>query len=133
MMTYGDGVADINIKDLVHFHKSHGKLATVTAVHPPARFGNLALEKKLVTNFAEKLQVEGGWINGGFFVLEPEVLKYIRDTHTPWEGEPMEQLVCEEQLVAYQHEDFWQCMDTQRDMKFLEALWAEDRAPWKVW
>lgn len=133
LMTYGDGVADININELVKFHCGHGKLVTVTAVHPPARFGSLALDERIVTNFAEKLQVGEGWINGGFFVIEPEAISYIKDDFTPWESEPMERLVHEGQLIAYQHEGFWQCMDTPRDMKLLENLWSEGRAPWKVW
>ncbi len=133
IMTYGDGVADIDINSLVAFHRSHGKLATVTAVHPPARFGGMALEQSTVAHFAEKLQVGEGWINGGFFVIEPQVLSYIPHDFMPWEAEPMDRLVREKQLVAYQHQGFWQCMDTPRDMRLLETLWAEDQAPWKIW
>ena len=133
MMTYGDGVADIDLRSLEAFHRSHGKLATVTAVHPPARFGGLALESSIVTHFAEKRQVGEGWINGGFFVIEPQALNYIPDDYTTWEKEPMERLVHEEQLVAYQHQGFWQCMDTPRDIRLLETLWAEEQAPWKIW
>jgi glucose-1-phosphate cytidylyltransferase len=133
MMTYGDGVSDINITDLVTFHKNHGKLVTVTAVRPPARFGSLEIHGSLVTHFAEKPQTGEGWINGGFFVIEPEALSYIEGDSTPWERDPMEKLVQEKQVVAYQHEGFWQGMDTLRDMRFLESLWSEEKAPWKVW
>ena len=134
MLTYGDGVADINIKDLVSFHRNHGKLATITAVRPPARFGSLNFNgNNDVIRFAEKPQIGEGWINGGFFVLEPEVLDYIDGDSTAWEVEPMERLVEENQIRVYRHEDFWQCMDTMRDVKYLENLWQENRAPWKIW
>lgn len=133
MLTYGDGVANINIDHLVSFHRQHGKLATITAVRPPARFGGLGFEGDLVNSFEEKPQIGEGWINGGFFVLEPEVLEYIEGDATPWEGDPLERLAREGQLVAYRHEGFWQCMDTLRDVRLLENLWAEDRAPWKIW
>jgi len=133
LMTYGDGVADINLRELVAFHRKHGKLATVTAVRPPGRFGGLTLDGDLVATFAEKPQIGEGWINGGFFVLELGVLDYIEGDDTLFEGDPLERLVQERQLVAYRHYDFWQCMDTQRDVRLLEALWAEGRALWKVW
>lgn len=133
LMTYGDGVADVNIPDLIDFHRRQGRLATVTAVHPPARFGEIQFADSLVAGFAEKPQVGDGWINGGFFVLEPDVLSYIADDSIPWEAEPMNRLVREKQLSAYRHPGFWQCMDTVRDVKLLESLWAEGNAPWKVW
>ncbi|HEY3345337.1 MAG TPA: glucose-1-phosphate cytidylyltransferase [Anaerolineaceae bacterium] len=132
MLTYGDGVSNVNIHELVDFHKRHGKLATVTAVRPPARFGGLDFDGDLVSWFAEKPQVGEGWINGGFFVLEPEVLDYI-ECDQSWEGHPMMKLAEEGELVAYRHSDFWQCMDTLRDVRLLETLWNEQRAPWRVW
>ena len=133
MMTYGDGVADINIEDLVAFHRKHGKLATVTAVRPPARFGGLSFNGDLVAEFSEKPQIGEGWINGGFFVLEPEILDYIEGDDTIFEREPLERLARDGQLVAYRHVGFWQCMDTLRDVRLLESIWATDKAPWKVW
>ncbi len=133
MMTYGDGVADINVRDLVAFHRKHGKLATVTAVRPPARFGGLTLNGDLVATFAEKRQISEGWINGGFFVFEPKVLEYIDGNETIFEREPLERLGKDGQLVAYRHGGFWQCMDTRRDVQLLESLWASGKAPWKSW
>ncbi len=133
MMTYGDGVANINIQDLVAFHRRHGKLATVTAVRPPARFGGLSFEGNLVAKFVEKPQIGEGWINGGFFVLEPKVIDYIEGDETPWEREPLERLAEDGQLVAYCHDGFWQCMDTLRDVRLLNSLWESGKAPWKVW
>jgi glucose-1-phosphate cytidylyltransferase len=133
MLTYGDGVADINIRGLLEFHRSHGKLVTVTAVRPPARFGGIVFDGDLVSRFAEKPQVGEGWINGGFFVIEPGALEYIKDDGTLWEGEPMERLAADGQLVAYRHEGFWHCMDTLRDVRDLEALWETGRAAWKLW
>lgn len=133
MLTYGDGVANIDINRLFAFHKNHGKLATVTAVHPPARFGEINFNGDLVANFVEKPQIGEGWINGGFFILEPQVKDYIEGDETLWERQPMERLATEGQLVAYQHDLFWQCMDTLRDVRLLESLWLEGRAPWKVW
>jgi glucose-1-phosphate cytidylyltransferase len=133
MMTYGDGVSNINIPDLVNFHRSQGKLATVTAVRPPARFGGLNFEGDLVTWFAEKPQSGEGWISGGFFVLEPQVLDYIEGDHILWEATPLERLAGEGQLAAYRHGGFWQCMDTLRDVRYLEGLWTEGKAPWKLW
>jgi glucose-1-phosphate cytidylyltransferase len=137
MMTYGDGVSNVNIRELLAFHRRHGKLATVTAVHPTARFGELVLaddgSDPQVIAFTEKPQVREGWINGGFFVLEPEVLDYIDDDQTSWQAEPMERLAREGQLMAFRHEGFWQCMDTLRDMYLLESLWNREQAPWRVW
>lgn len=132
-MTYGDGVGNIDIQSLISFHKSHGKLATVTAVRPPARFGGLAFEGDLVKEFTEKPQIGEGWINGGFFVLQPEVFNYISGDDSVWEREPLEELARDRQLVAYRHEGFWQCMDTLRDKSLLNHLWETGQAPWKVW
>ena len=133
MLTWGDGVADIDIEALVEFHKSHGKLATVTAVHPPARYGSLDLNGDQVTAFAEKPQLQDGWINGAFFVLEPQIFDYIGGDQTQWEKEPLERLVAEGQLMAYRHTSFWQCMDTLREKYILEKLWSRGNAPWKMW
>lgn len=133
MMTYGDGVGTVDIDRLREFHRSHGRLATVTAVRPPARFGGLEFDGDLVRRFTEKPQIGEGWINGGFFVLEPEVLEYIEGDQTTWEREPLEQLAADGQLVAYRHEAFWQSMDTLRDVRLLESLWQSGQAPWKVW
>lgn len=133
MVTYGDGVSNVNINELIAFHKRHGKLATVTAVRPPARFGSLSINGEFVTRFAEKPQTSAGWINGGFFVMEPEVLDYIEGDRTAFESEPLENLAKNEELGAYRHEDFWQCMDTLRDVELLEKLWQNGQAPWKVW
>ena len=133
MLTYGDGVANINVSDLVAFHRKHGKLATVTAVRPPARFGGLEFDGVSVSKFLEKPQIGEGWISGGFFVLEPEVFNYIGGDDTPFEQEPLERLAQEGHLAAYQHPDFWQCMDNLRDLRLLESLWESGRAPWKVW
>jgi glucose-1-phosphate cytidylyltransferase len=132
-LTYGDGVSDVDLKKLVAFHKAHGKLATVTAVRPPARFGGLELEGETVRAFAEKNQTSEGWINGGFFVLEPTVLDYIAADNTLWEREPLEQLASEGQLRAFKHEGFWQPMDTLRDLRLLESLWVGGTPPWKSW
>ncbi|MBD2310979.1 glucose-1-phosphate cytidylyltransferase [Desertifilum sp. FACHB-1129] len=133
MMTYGDGVSNIDVANLVKFHRSHGKLATITAVRPPSRFGGLRFEGDLVAEFMEKPQIGEGWINGGFFVLEPQVLDFIRGDDTIFERDPLEKLAQMEQLVAYRHDNFWQCMDTLRDVRLLESLWQEGKAPWKVW
>jgi len=133
MMTYGDGVANIDVKALVEFHKRHGKLATVTAVRPPARFGGIELEGDQVARFAEKPQTGEGWINGGFFVLDRRVLNYIDSDNMPWESKPMERLQAEGELMAFRHYGFWQPMDTIREKNYLEALWQDGRAPWKVW
>jgi glucose-1-phosphate cytidylyltransferase len=131
--TYGDGVADINVRRLLEFHRNHGKLVTVTAVRPPGRFGSIVFDGDLVSRFAEKPQLGEGWINGGFFVIEPGALDYIEDDDARWEVEPMERLVADGQLVAYRHEGFWQCMDTLRDVTMLENLWQSGKAPWKTW
>lgn len=133
MLTYGDGVANIDFNRLLAFHRSHGKLATVTAVRPPARFGGLRFEGAMVKEFTEKPQIGEGWINGGFFVLEPGVREYIEADETLFELDPLERLAQEGQLVAYRHDEFWQCMDTLRDVRLLESLWSEGRAPWKAW
>lgn len=133
LLTYGDGLANIDIRELVSFHRRHRKLATVTAVRPPARFGGIRLLDDQVVQFKEKPQIGEGWINGGFFVLEPEVLDYIEGDATEWEKEPLERLAAENQLVAYQHSGFWQCMDTIRDLKVLENLWQTGNPPWKGW
>ena len=132
MVTYGDGVANIDIRALVSFHRKHGKLATVTAVSPIARFGSLQLNGDGVAGFIEKPQTGEGWINGGFFVFEPKVLDYIAGDQTALEREPLELLASESQLMAYRHTGFWQPMDTLRDKQFLESLWASGQAPWKV-
>ncbi|HET9791715.1 MAG TPA: glucose-1-phosphate cytidylyltransferase [Candidatus Angelobacter sp.] len=133
MLTWGDGVSNVNLDELLAFHKSHGRLATVTAVRPPARYGRLDLEGDKVIHFAEKPQLSEGWINGGFFVLEPQVLDYIDGDDTSWEREPLERLAREGQLMAFCHNSFWQCMDTLREKYILEELWARGNAPWKLW
>jgi glucose-1-phosphate cytidylyltransferase len=133
MMTYGDGVSNIDICDLLNFHRSHGKLATLTAVRPVARFGQLDLDGDAVGTFTEKPQTTEGWINGGFFVLEPEVLDYIDGDQTFFERDPLERLSNDGQLMAYKHDQFWQCMDTLRDKLTLEKLWESGNPPWKVW
>jgi len=134
MLTYGDGVGDVNINSLVKFHESHGKLATMTAVQPSGRFGALRInDDKKVESFVEKPAGDGAWINGGFFVLEPQVIDYIKDDSTTWEREPLENLTKESQLFAYKHEGFWKPMDTLRDKIELEKLWSTKEAPWKVW
>ena len=132
-MTYGDGVSDINISRLLSFHREHGRLATVTAVRPPARFGALKLERELVKKFEEKPVGDGGYINGGFFVLSPKVLNYIDGDRSVWEQEPMHQLAADAQLAAFQHDGFWQPMDTIREKNLLEELWLSGRAPWRQW
>lgn len=132
MLTWGDGVSDIDLNKLLSFHRSHGCLATVTAVRPPARYGRLDLEGDQVVRFAEKPQLSEGWINGAFFVLEPSVFDYIEGDQTVWEKEPLERLAADGQLMAYRHDSFWQCMDTLREKHYLESLWAGS-APWKVW
>lgn len=133
MLTYGDGVADIDIGALLKFHQSHGKLATVTTVRPPARFGAVSLRESQVSQFNEKSQTLEGWINGGFFVLNRKVLDYVENDETSWEKAPLEKLAQEGQLMAYRHEGFWQPMDTLRDRRLLENLWASGQAPWKIW
>ncbi len=131
--TYGDGVSDVNIGETIKFHKEHGKLATLTATFPPGRFGALDIVNGRVQNFKEKPKGDGAMINGGFFVLSPEVLSYIEDDSTTWEQFPLNQLAEDEQLMAYEHQGFWQPMDTLRDKNYLEELWSADKAPWKNW
>ncbi|MGB6648551.1 MAG: glucose-1-phosphate cytidylyltransferase [Bacteroidota bacterium] len=133
MLTWGDGVSDVDLNKLLEFHKSHGKIATLTAVRPPARFGHLVFDGESVTHFSEKPQTMEGWINGAFFVLEPRIFDYIDGDDTQWEREPMERLAADGQLMAYRHTSFWQCMDTLRDKRLLEELWQHGNAPWKIW
>ncbi|MBL8958110.1 MAG: glucose-1-phosphate cytidylyltransferase [Myxococcaceae bacterium] len=133
LCTYGDGVSDVDVTKLLEFHKSHGKLATLTAVRPPARYGGLFFDGDLVSTFTEKPQAGEGWINGGYLVLEPEVIDLIESDSTSLESDVLTKLAQDRQLAAYRHPGFWQCMDTIRDKKFLEALWADNKAPWKVW
>ena len=131
-LTYGDGVSSVNIHDLLAFHRSHGKLVTVTAVHPIARFGELTIDNSQVTNFEEKRQTNAGWINGGFFVMCPEFLNLIDDDLSVLEVEPLKAASKRGELMAYNHEGFWQCMDTKRDKDYLEELWNTGNAPWIV-
>jgi glucose-1-phosphate cytidylyltransferase len=131
--TYGDGVSDIDIPALIAFHKQHGKLATVTAVQPPGRYGALDVQGQVVSGFQEKPLGDGGWINGGFFVLEPAVIDYIEDDATTWEFEPMRALASEGQLMSHLHRGFWQPMDTLRDRVFLEDRWKSGEAEWQLW
>ncbi len=133
MLTYGDGLADVRIDELIAFHDAHGKLATVTAVRPSARFGELEFDGDKVKAFTEKQQTHAGWINGGFFVCEPGVFDYIDDDATIFEYAPLENLAADGQLHAYSHEGFWQPMDTLREKRYLEELWQSGRAPWKTW
>ncbi len=133
MLTWGDGVSDVDLNRLLEFHRSHGKLATLTAVRPTARYGHLELNDDVVREFSEKPQTQEGWINGAFFVLEPGVFDYIDGDQTQWEKEPMERLAKDGQLMAYRHTSFWQCMDTLREKHILENLWCSGNAPWKVW
>ncbi len=134
MLTWGDGVSDVDLNALLEFHKSHGKLATMTAVRPVARFGHIDIgDDSRITEFSEKPQTAEGWINGAFFVLEPGVFDYIEGDTTQWEKEPLEGLARDGQLMAYRHEGFWQCMDTLRDKVLLQQLWESGEAPWKTW
>lgn len=134
LLTYGDGVADVDIKKTYQFHKSHGKMLTVTAVQPEARYGVLDFTSETdVNGFLEKPIGEGGWINGGFFVCEPQVIDFIADDSTIWEREPMEAIANAKQMKAYRHQGFWQCMDTLRDKTKLQELWESSKAPWKIW
>lgn len=133
MMTFGDGVSNVDITALIEFHRSHGKLATLTAVRPPARFGHLNLDEAQVTDFEEKPETGEGWINGGFFVLDRRVLDYIEGDETHFQREPLSRLAKDGELMAYRHEGFWQCMDNLRDRELLERLWASGNAPWKTW
>lgn len=131
--TYGDGVADVDIAALIAFHRNHGRKATVTAVQPPGRYGALDMDRGVVHGFAEKPKGDGGWINGGFFVLAPSCLDYIAGDQTSWESEPLTRLAEEGELMAFEHAGFWQPMDTLRDKNQLEELWQSGRAPWKKW
>ena len=131
--TYGDGLSDVNIRELIAFHSKHGKLATVTAVRPPGRYGALVIENDEVTEFVEKPLGDGGMINGGFFVLSPQCIDLIEEDGTPWEAFPMRQLASKGQMMAFQHQGFWQPMDTLREKRLLEELWTSGKAPWKIW
>jgi len=133
MLTYGDGLSDINLTNLLEFHRTHGKLATITSVRPRSRFGRLSFDGDKVVEFVEKPHVGDGWINGGFFVLEPNVLNYLDGDQTIFEREPLESLAKDGQLVAYKHESFWQPMDTLREVRLLRNLWDTGKAPWKIW
>lgn len=133
MMTWGDSVSDVDIHKLVAFHRHHGKLATITAVRPTARYGYMVFDDEKVVKFTEKSQIERGWINGAYFVLEPEVIDYIDHDDTVWEFDPLERLARDGQLMAFRHTSFWQCVDTPREKQILETLWQSNHAPWKVW
>jgi glucose-1-phosphate cytidylyltransferase len=133
MVTYGDGVSDINLNELLEFHRSRGRLATLTAVRPPARFGGIIFDGDLVGKFTEKPQIGEGWINGGFLVLEPGIFEYLEGDNSSLEAQGLERLAQAGQLAAYRHEGFWQCMDTLRDVRLLESLWQSGNPPWKVW
>jgi glucose-1-phosphate cytidylyltransferase len=133
MLTYSDGVSTVDLHRLLAFHRSHGRFATVTAVRPPFRFGKLDLEGDAVMRFSEKPRLEDVWVNGAYFVLEPEVFDYIEGDETDWEREPLERLAKDGQLRAYRHETFWQCMDTPQDRELLQKLWEQGAPPWKVW
>lgn len=133
MLTWGDGVSDVHLDQLLEFHRSHGKLATLTAVRPPARYGYMKFDRDQVIEFTEKPQIGEGWINGAYFVLEPGVFDYIDGDETVWEREPLERLAQDGQLMAYRHTSFWQCMDTLREKYILENYWQSDEAPWKIW
>lgn len=132
-MTYGDGVADININDLIGYHRQQGTYATLTGVQPPGRFGVLEISENKVMSFREKPHGDGSWINGGFFVLTPDVFRYIENDQTVWEKEPMEQLAADQQMSVFPHTGFWQPMDTLRDKNYLEDLWNKNKAHWKIW
>lgn len=133
MLTWGDGVSDVDLRQLLAFHEAHGKLATMTIVRPPARYGHISLEGDRIAAFEEKPQASEGWINGAFFVLEPDIFDYIEGDETQWEREPLETLAREGELMAYRHTSFWQCMDTLREKHILETLWQSGQAPWKIW
>jgi glucose-1-phosphate cytidylyltransferase len=133
LLTYGDGVSDINLLELTHFHKAHGKLITMTAVQPEGRFGALKTDGNRVESFLEKPKGDGSWINGGFFVCQPEVLDYIKDDQTVFEQEPLRQLARDGQLFNYRHDGFWKCMDTLRDKRDLNEMWDSGKAKWKIW
>lgn len=131
--TYGDGLSDIDIKELINFHKNENKIATVTAVQPPGRFGKLDVQNNKIVKFNEKPAGDGNWINGGYFVLKPDVFDYLNDDSTVWEREPMEKLATDEQLSAFIHRGFWNPLDTLRDKNYLEELWNNEKAAWKIW
>lgn len=133
MFTYGDGVADVNIDALLKFHKSHGKLATITTVRSPERFGRIVFNGDQITKFHEKPEAAEGWINGGFFILSPKVIKYIENDDTVWERNPIEELAHDKQVMGYRHYGFWSCMDTLKEKNYLEDLWNSGKAPWKIW
>jgi glucose-1-phosphate cytidylyltransferase len=133
MLTYGDGVSNVDLKKVLAFHRAHGKLATITAVRPPARFGGLVFDGDRIAEFQEKPQIGEGWINGGFMVLEPGVLKYLKSDASVLEVDGLEPLARDGQLMAYRHPAFWQCMDTLREVRLLQKLWAEGQAPWRTW
>ncbi len=133
MLTYGDGVASIDLKRLIEFHRSHGKIATITAVRPPARFGGMVFDGDKVVEFKEKPQTGEGWINGGFFVFEPGIFDYLSGNDMVLEGSPLENLARDGEMMSYKHEAFWQCIDTLRDKQLLERMWNERSAPWKIW
>ncbi|MFB3817851.1 MAG: glucose-1-phosphate cytidylyltransferase [Candidatus Methylomirabilales bacterium] len=133
MLTYGDGVADLDLNDLLRFHRAHGKLATVTTVRSPARFGRIRFEGDRVADFFEKPESGEGWINGGFFVLNAKAIDYIDGDESSWEREPIERLARDGQMMGYRHYGFWSCMDTLREKNYLEELWSSGKAPWKVW
>jgi glucose-1-phosphate cytidylyltransferase len=133
MMTYGDGVANVNLNALLSLHKKYNRIVTLTAVRPPARFGGLIFDGDLISQFTEKPQIGEGWINGGFMIMEPKIFDYIQSDSTNLEAQVLEELAEEGQLAAYRHDDFWQCMDTLRDKRQLESMWNEGRAPWKTW
>jgi glucose-1-phosphate cytidylyltransferase len=133
MVTYGDGLGNVDLRGLLEFHRSQHRLATVTAVRPPARFGALVLDGNMVPSFTEKLQVSEGWINGGFFIFEPALFKYLHGDETSLEADALEKIAADGQLAGYKHEDFWQAMDTIRDVRALQNLWQTGKPPWKVW
>jgi glucose-1-phosphate cytidylyltransferase len=133
LLTYGDGLCDVDVEAELEFHRSHGKLATMMAVHPDSRFGVLEIKNDQIQAFREKSEADAGWINGGFMVLDPKVVDYIDGDSTVFEREPLEALTREGQLMAFRHRGFWHCMDTMRDKEKLEALWSEGKAPWKRW
>jgi glucose-1-phosphate cytidylyltransferase len=133
MVTYGDGVANVDVSDLLAFHRRHGRLATVTAVRPPARFGTMLFDGDQITEFREKPQTGEGWINGGFFVFESGIFDYLEGDQSVLETTPLERLASDGQLMAYRHGEFWQCMDTLRDKQRLEDLWEQRAAPWRIW
>ncbi|HEX3018427.1 MAG TPA: glucose-1-phosphate cytidylyltransferase [Caproicibacter sp.] len=133
MLTYGDGVSNVNIDELVKFHRNHGKMATLTAIQPEGRFGIMDLNENQIRAFREKSKDDTGWVNAGFMILQPEFFNYINDDGTILEKEPLESISKKGQIMAYKHSGFWQCMDTQRDKKKLEDMWNEGKAPWKVW